>query len=484
MAISGSQVYRDLNQNLDEARASLAHAGKELERATAERERIRAQQAGALAALARVRLDELAAERVAGGFDDADRRALDLLDQRRAALERVRAAIRGCEDAQRELEQEREGALTARDAARAARDERANAALAELAKTEQHAFQLARVERATSQAAHADRKAQQAEADREHKGRPYESDKLFAYLWRRRYAFPEYRANRLVRAMDDWVARLCRYERAHRDYRMLLEIPRRLRAHADALAAEAGSETQALAGLESQALADAGVGALDATLARAVAALEGVEKQLDEREREHAALLEERATLEAGDDPATSEAVATLTRQLDSEDAATLRGDARRTQTAEDDRLVEELAVLREQLRDAVARVGEYEAQQQRALRTVADFEEMRRRFRRQRYDSDDSVFDDGFDAGALFGGLLRGALVLGDAWGRLGRQQRYRRRSSSSSTGAEIAGQILGGILSSVGRSGRSGGGFGGGGGFRSGGGFGGGGFRTGGGF
>ena len=68
-------------------------------------------------------------------------------------------------------------------------------------------------------------------------------------------------------ALDDWVAGLCKYRRYHRDYAMLLEIPKRLRAHADRLAADATRETEALAKIESDALAADGVPALEESLA-------------------------------------------------------------------------------------------------------------------------------------------------------------------------------------------------------------------------
>ena len=116
--------------------------------------------------------------------------------------------------------------------------------------------------------------ATRAESDREDKRRPYENNRLFSYLWRRRYRFPEYRALPLFRTMDGWVAGLCRYEEAHRDYRMLLEIPDRLRAHADKLLQEAHAETEALAGLERAALAADGVPELAAALAEQLQALD------------------------------------------------------------------------------------------------------------------------------------------------------------------------------------------------------------------
>ena len=52
------------------------------------------------------------------------------------------------------------------------------------------------------------RKTEQAEADREEKGKPYRDDPLFMYLWERGYGTTNYRANNLVRYLDGLVARL------------------------------------------------------------------------------------------------------------------------------------------------------------------------------------------------------------------------------------------------------------------------------------
>jgi hypothetical protein len=90
------------------------------------------------------------------------------------------------------------------------------------------------------QVARAEAKAVQAEADREEKRRPYEADPLFMYLWRRRYGTREYRASNLVRYFDRKVAHLIGFETARINYAMLMELPDRLREHADRLKASRG----------------------------------------------------------------------------------------------------------------------------------------------------------------------------------------------------------------------------------------------------
>jgi hypothetical protein len=108
--------------------------------------------------------------------------------------------------------------------------------------------------------------------------------------------------------------------------------------------------------------------------------------------------------------------------------------------------------------------------------------EEIRKRFKEQRFDAVSSEFVNGALIGALLGQLLSGTLAVPDIWDALTKQQRYRNLGVDRGFGS---GRFPGpGPWGGGGFGGGSrGGGFGGGG-FGSGGGFGGGGFRTGGGF
>ena len=84
----------------------------------------------------------------------------------------------------------------------------------------------------------AEDKAAQAEADRDEKRKPYESDPLFMYLWRRRFGTGEYRGSGLVRFLDRKVAHLIGFEEVRVNYAMLMELPERLREHATRLKQE------------------------------------------------------------------------------------------------------------------------------------------------------------------------------------------------------------------------------------------------------
>ncbi len=478
--LQGKDVARQISGRLAAAEQQVLQASRHLQALRAQQEGVRADEARTIAALAKVRLGELDAERIAEGLDAADHAALELLGDRDREAARVRDALAAGARDLAALDAEHGELLRARDVAAAARDAQIAATMQRLGEDEAYAVQRAHVAACVEKAGNADEKAAQSEADRDRKRVPFETDKLFAYLWRRRYRFPEYRALPLIRALDDWVARLCDYDRAHRDYGLLLAIPERLRAHATSLATTAAAEAAKLEALEAEALRADGLPALDDELQRTERLVQECEARHAAAERVQQELFAQEAAIAAGRDEYTVRAAAALDAQLGREDVATLRADAARTATAQDDELVQRIAALRrredeldEQIRDAAAA---HEA----AQRARSDVQEVSSRFRREGFDGDDSLFD-GIDVPTLLGRLLSGALRSHDAWSVLRGGHRRRPRPTPTIFGSGGFGGGFGG--GRIGGGFKIGGGFGGGGGFRTGGGFGGGGgFRTGG--
>jgi hypothetical protein len=116
----------------------------------------------------------------------------------------------------------------------------------------------ARFDKASQTASEADKKAAQAEVNREQKKNPYLSDPLFMYLWRRKFGTSDYSSN--VRFFDAKIATLFNYREARANYAMLNQIPERLRDHANRVGAEFSAERQKLAAFEQDRLIAAGGG--------------------------------------------------------------------------------------------------------------------------------------------------------------------------------------------------------------------------------
>lgn len=477
--LDGKDVAGQISERLRAADREVARVGERLQALRTELEQVRADEARTIGALARVRLGELDGDRVAGGLDAADRAALAALQARDQEAGRLQRAIEDGAKNLAALSNEHGELVRARDHAGDARDAQVAATMQRLAEVQAYRVQRAHVEFCVGQAQNADEKADQSEADRDRKRQPYDADKLFSYLWRRRYRFPEYRALPLIRTLDQWVAGLCRYDNAHRDYGLLLAIPERLRKHAEGLAATAAAAADEQTAMETAALREDRVPELDAALQRAQRQLEDCEAKLGAAERGQENLFVQQAEIAAGTDAHSRSAAAALDAQLASEDVATLRMDAARTATAADDELVRKIASLRDRAEQLRGELTAAEAAHQQAMTVRGNVHDLSSRLRREGFDARDSLFD-GLDVPWLLGRLLSGAMRSHDAWSVLRGKQRWRPSSTPSVFGG---GGFGGGVK--IGGIKIGGGGFGGGGGFRSGGGFGGGGgFRTGGGF
>lgn len=453
----GREVLGRIDATVDAARAATAQAAATLEQARAEHEAAQAAVVAHTRELARLRMDLLAARQVIERIDVGDQRAMVLMASREREVARVAAAI--------EASLARQAELAARRAERVAEQDAAAAALAACearVRAEREgadAGAAAAAQAATAQAGRAAAKAAQAEADREVKRRPYESEPLFMYLWRRRYRFPEYRAGTLVRALDGWVARLCGYEQAHRDYRMLLELADRLRAHADRLAAEAAKQASALAVLEEQALLAAGAGPLREALEAARARCTDAGQALEAEEAAHAALVEQRARFAEGRDPLSQEALTVLQARMQAEGIDSLLADARSTASPRDDRMVERLADLRAAADAAGRRVAGLVAAQQAALQRAHEVESLRQRYRSRGYDRSGSAFLGGVVVGSLLDGLLSGTVQASDAWTAIERHQRFEPDASAWGGGADSGDFETGGGFDGGGDMGSDGG-------------------------
>src|SRR5215203_244122 len=230
--ISGRQALATIEQAVVRSRDEEAHISRALQAAADETARLRMERMEGFRELARLKLDPVTGKDVLGEIDRAERRALNILAERRETLARITEQRRAAELAEQEAERERHQRAAALEDALKAVEELRTKAEAETRVSEDWAGQRAKVQEQAAIAAKAEEKAANAEADRDEKRRPYESDPLFMYLWRRKFGTADYRAGFLARYFDRKVARLVGYDKARANYAMLNEIPIRLREHA------------------------------------------------------------------------------------------------------------------------------------------------------------------------------------------------------------------------------------------------------------
>jgi hypothetical protein len=336
----------------------------------------------------------------------------------------------------------------------------------------------------------AEQKAQAAQTDRVEKGKVYEGDPLFNYLWARGYGTPQYRAFGFTRLLDRWVARVCGYEPLRRNYWMLSELPARFDEHAKRMRAAADDDIGAVRALELVAAEAAGVPAREKTLAETQEALAGIDKKIDEREAEINGLVDTRGRFASGEDEHSLRCTELLSETFRREKMKTLRERATRTPGPEDDAAVDQLTAIRAEMPRLQEETARYKTLHETQRDRTAKLEEVRKRFKEHRFDAVTSEFVNGALIAALFTQLLGGGIGVPDFWDALKKQQRHRQLGADPFFGSGRFPRGPGGNPWNFPGGGGFGGGFGkrgggfGGGGFRKGGGFGGGGFKTRGGF
>ncbi|MCM5552495.1 hypothetical protein [Pleomorphomonas sp. NRK KF1] len=471
--ISAQQALNDIERAILGVRRDEDRLVAMLADTKAEGDRLRTEKADAFRALARLRLDAIARDEVVGELDSVERRARVVLDKRRDRLSELKASREGALLKLDALEDKREEAVKLRDEAIDAVEAKTDAVEARLATEDEWQSLTAAIKAAETTATAAEEKRRQAEEDRAVKGKPYEDDRLFFYLWQRGYGTSTYRAGPLTRYFDGKVARLAGYDAARVNYFMLTEIPLRLAEHAERLKADVASAIAARQAHERAALEADGIVPLEAAVADADRALAKVETDIARVRSDVDSIDKETATaLDDNGDPAVRGVIDDLAGTLARADMVDLVRRAEATPTPEDDRIVKRLRQIERDLVRVDAQADELRRTSIDIANKRQELEHSRDTFRRNGYDRPNGSFSNGEVIGNLIGGIISGAITAAVLEGAF--RDGYRRGRSPRRD--DFGGGHWGG--------GGSWGGGSGGGGFRTGGGSGGGGFKTGGGF
>jgi len=476
---TGRQTMTSIYKTLQQAQQQVQGVEARIQQFTDEVVQLDRSAADRYRDLARLRVNLLAAGKIVQALDAGEQRVMQLLQVRKQAFDELLGKVSDSEQQRLTLEAERNQQSLRVDEAAERLDKAEAATQQRLEQDEGYQQQLEKAREAERIAGHAEEKARLAEQDRTDKGKPYEDDALFSYLWERGFGTSKYHANPLTRLLDAWVARLVSYQDARPNYHMLLEIPARLGEHAQSVRARADREFQALEALELKAREEDGIPPLQAALDEAEKELAENDTQLEQQQQSQQQLLQQKSVYLAGDDEHFRQMVALLAAEYRRDDIRTLRTDAQLTPLPEDDLVVEKLSDIernRQQARETI--------EQQRSLmkthrQRVSELESVLNDFKRNRYDSINSSFKNGDMIAMLLDQFLNGTVARGGLWREIQRQQRTRPSYSNPRFGTGGLGR--GGSIWRGGGLGRGGslgrGGFGrgglGGGSFRTGGGF-----------
>ncbi len=425
--ISGRDTLKRMDGTLQRARRDLERLDIELLASSRAVTENKLRQARAIDGMARIRLDAAKRNEVTQHLEAATNEVNTLLAQRDAAIESLNEQLKGAGEALDDLEERRSSLHDDVDAAARQLAEREAAVQDSLQDSDTFNAQLELAHEAEALAERADDKAKLAKEDRVRKGKPFEADELFMYLWHRGYGTPEYAAGPLARLLDGWVARLCGYGEARANYWLLLEIPKRLAEHAEHARETAEQALDSLQDIEELAARDGQVPEARDALAEAERRQDTLDEDIEAAEGRLRDLQAEHSRYTAGEDGHLAKALRVFSATLERRGIDELMRIARATMTDEDDALVDELRRLRKQYAELKDELGGNRSQQDQRVARIRELEEVRRKFKRSRYDDVHSRFDKGDSIermiGEVIGGVIQGTVL----WKTLRRHQHYR---------------------------------------------------------
>ena len=411
--ISGRDALFSVEQAISRVRGDEHGLDEALRSAMADAQRLRHEVAEGFRALARARLDAIARDQVLGDLDETERQALTILEGRRREIDELarkrdeaQAALDKAEAEKHERDQELADALEAVDERRDRTAERMKA-------DDRWRKARAAVETAMQIADNADKKADDAEADLTQKGKPYEGDPLFMYLWTKHAGQAGDASGTLVRLVDRMVERSIGYREARANYAMLKEIPVRLREHARNKEHDVDTAKAQVLALERQALVAEGIEPLEARAETAHEAMVSAEQTVARITADLGKIEAKRQwVIEADDKKSERRAVDLLAQALEREDLRQLYREAVSTQTSADDQAVSAISSAQTALQKADGEVTQIRAQLREMARRRTELEGARDRARSIGYDDPRGTFGGGRDViGDVIGGILSGAI-------------------------------------------------------------------------
>ncbi len=410
---TGGDALFTVERAIGQVRADEGQLDQTLRSAMEETARLRRAETQGFRTLARIKLDSLMRERVVAGIDATERRALDMIENHRKALEdlahrrdEAQKKLTEAEAAKHQCDQDLAHVIEALDQLRHH--------VADSIKSNPN-WQAAEeaLEDTKKIAENADHKASQAEADLAGKGKPYENDPLFMYLWQKNYGPAEDGSWHLVRYFDQMVARLVGYSDARANYAMLREIPLRLREHAIEKQHDVEGAKDRAAIVERKALVVAGIAPIEAQAEAGNTAVKAAENAVIKITTELQHIEAERQqALGITDDAVYDRATELVAQALTQQDLRRLYQEALQTPGKEDDQAVLSISNARESLQKVDTEVGQIRTQIREMARRRTELEGARDRARTVGYDNPMGNFGGAQDTiGQVIGGILAGAL-------------------------------------------------------------------------
>jgi len=427
MALSGPEAMRSLDDAVRDIRREENEVGRRLARSSERVAKIRETEAELFRKLAALRLDTDMQQQIDGQLSRAESAARDVLKSHAASFDERERQIELLDEKISTLTAQRQKVLADIDLQQEKLKALAGDISSIIDQNPEFAEKRALADQLQAVAGESMKKASQAEADQEQKGRPYREDPLFVYLWEAGYGTASYKANNLVRWLDKKVARLVNYQDARPNFAMLNEIPLRLREHGERQIAAAEQAEKDLDDIEARAVSKAGGDPIKKALEAAQNRIENIDGQIVDAEDERDGMVQKLRELAEGREPAFARAVKNLASAMEGREIVDLMAQARQTRTPEDDIIISKIDDVRVRLLDEENETGELRGRLKVLARRRRELEDIAWEFKKSRFDDPRSVFRSDDLAGDLLNEFLHGAISAASYWGQWQRSQNWR---------------------------------------------------------
>ncbi len=425
--LTGYETLAEIEQIIDTINRELTQLNDETDQLFEASQKNKKEQASILHKLAEIHFDAIEKGEVQGeGIVLFDTQIDTLLTHRAQAYRALQKQIEEIKTEIAKYELQRAEAHQELDRAAEAVISKEHEIQSLLEKDTDYQEQLEITRKAHSIAQESQTKAKEAQHRRKEKGRPYEESPFFMYLWKRHYGTSDYQASGLIRMLDGWIAKGSNYEKNRVNYWTLLEIPKRLEAHAKEAQESYTQELEKLSAMEHQKAKERGLPLLQNEESKQQSRVDTIDDTIEEQEAVLNTLLQDRQAFAEDRDRDAQQIIALINARLSQYSLPELDHLAASTLTLEDDRLVGTLQQLKETYTVMQERIRQTQQKVEKKMKQLHEVEALRSKFKRSRYDDIRSGFNNGPEITDMLGSILGGALNSDILWDTLRRSQRH----------------------------------------------------------
>ena len=416
MGQTGGQILSEMDRKTQEVRGNLTRLNEKTTKILMEIEQERNKEAQLYLQLINIKVHQSEQENLTVLLSEAEKEAFRLFKQRDKRVQELDQKTTEIQDKLINLEEQRITKTASIEKDRAALNELRHKVLQDIQNHPTFLEIKNLIDQTCQQIQRVQQKIPIIQQDHKEKTALYHADPLFQHLWSVQYGTSGYNRQRLYRMLDHWVASVCRYEPARRNYAILSALPDKFEKHKQLLTDTLSNQkTQKQSYIEREVMA-AGGQAYQGRIEAGQAELSVLDADLSRFEADRTVIMNKKNQIVFGHDEISKAATAQLDQFLKNETLVQLKINAAASPSPEDDQIVRGLYQIEERISDKESRLSEYQDLILMEEKRLSDIQSVRRNYKDRHYDRDAREHD-GQTFGVLLGQFLSGILTSRVFW-------------------------------------------------------------------